>query len=342
MSTAVGLTPEAIVRLELDSLVLLDQTLLPGQIVERRYTRWQDVIVAIRSMVVRGAPAIGVTAAYAVALAAISDDTDSLDDLRAHIDRACAGLASARPTAVNLGWAIERMRAIAAEPYADTSALRDALVSAASDLHRAEVDRCIRIGDHGAELLRAGAQVLTHCNAGALATGGYGTALGVIRSAHRRDPHLHVWVDETRPLFQGARLTAWELEQSGIAATLITDSTAGWLMAQRKVDAVITGADRIARNGDTANKIGTYSLSVLARAHGIPFYVAAPTSTIDATLATGAEIPIEHRAAAEVTGAHAATDIGVYNPAFDVTSAENISAIITENGVLRPPFALDA
>ena len=302
MSTAVGLTPEAIVRLELDSLVLLDQTLLPGEIVERRYTRWQDVIVAIRGMVVRGAPAIGVTAAYAVALAALSDDTESLDELRAHVDRACTGLAGARPTAVNLAWAVAQMRAVAAEPYDDTASLREALVSAASDLHHAEVDRCMRIGDHGAELLRAGAQVLTHCNAGALATGGYGTALGVIRSAHRRDSQLHVWVDETRPLFQGARLTAWELEQSGIAATLITDSTAGWLMAQRKVDAVITGADRIARNGDTANKIGTYSLSVLARAHGIPFYVAAPTSTIDATLATGAEIPIEHRAPAEVLG----------------------------------------
>ena len=198
----------------------------------------------------------------------------------------------------------------------------------------------MRIGDHGAELLRAGAQVLTHCNAGALATGGYGTALGVVRSAHRRDPHLHVWVDETRPLFQGARLTAWELQQEGIAATLITDSTAAWLMAQGKVDVVVTGADRIARNGDTANKIGTYGLSVLARAHGIPFYIAAPTSTIDPSTPTGAEIPIEHRAPNEVLGSHSAADVGVYNAAFDVTPAENISAIVTEDGVLRPPFQL--
>jgi methylthioribose-1-phosphate isomerase len=341
MSTAVGLTPEAIVRLEPDALVLLDQTLLPGELVERRYTRWQDVIVAIRSMVVRGAPAIGVTAAYAIALAAATDETDSLAELREHVERACAGLGTARPTAVNLGWAIAEMRAVAAEPYADARELRDALAAAAQDLHRLEVERCVRIGDHGAELLRAGAQVLTHCNAGALATGGYGTALGVLRSAHRRDPNLHVWVDETRPLLQGARLTAWELEQEGIAATLVTDSMAGWLMAQGKVDAVVTGADRIAANGDSANKIGTYGLSVLARAHSVPFYIAAPTSTIDRSTPSGAEIPIEHRAPAEVTGSHAPPDVGVYNPAFDVTPAANISAIITEDGVLRPPFTLD-
>ena len=340
MSTAVGLTPEAIVRLEPDALVLLDQTRLPGELVERRYTNWQDVIEAIRGMVVRGAPAIGVTAAYAMALAAIGDDTESLDQLRAHVERAAVGLAGSRPTAINLGWAIQRMRAVAAEPYADVGEMRAALVAAAGELHREEVERCVRIGDHGAELLRAGAQVLTHCNAGALATGGYGTALGVVRSAHRRDPHLHVWVDETRPLFQGARLTAWELQQEGIAATLITDSTAAWLMAQGKVDVVVTGADRIARNGDTANKIGTYGLSVLARAHGIPFYIAAPTSTIDPSTPTGAEIPIEHRAPSEVLGSHSAADVGVYNAAFDVTPAENISAIVTEDGVLRPPFQL--
>lgn len=341
MTTAVGLTPEAIVRLEPDALVLLDQTLLPGELVERRYTQWQDVITAIRGMVVRGAPAIGVTAAYAVALAAVNDPSESLTELRATVERACAGLATSRPTAINLAWAIDRMRAVAAEDVAGPQELRDALVAAAAELHRSEVERCVRIGDHGSELLRAGAQVLTHCNAGALATGGYGTALGVIRSAHRRDPQLHVWVDETRPLLQGARLTAWELEQEGIGATLVTDSAAGWLMSQGKVDAVITGADRIARNGDTANKIGTYSLSVLARAHGVPFYIAAPTSTIDASIATGAEIPIEHRAPAEVLGSHSPPDVGVYNPAFDVTPAQNISAIVTEDGVLRPPFALD-
>ena len=179
--------------------------------------------------------------------------------------------------------------------------------------------------------------MLTHCNAGALATAGYGTALGVIRSAYRRDPSLHVWVDETRPLLQGARLTAWELSEEGISATLITDSAAGWLMAQGKVDAVITGADRVARNGDTANKIGTYALSLLAQAHGLPFYIAAPTSTIDRSIATGEDIPIEHRRPDEL-GPAVPEGFGVYNPAFDVTPAANISAIITEHGVRRPPY----
>jgi methylthioribose-1-phosphate isomerase len=215
--------------------------------------------------------------------------------------------------------------------------MRAALHDQAESLHADEVDRCRRIGGHGAELLRAGAQVLTHCNAGALATAGIGTALGVIRVAYRRDPSLHVWVDETRPLLQGARLTAWELREEGIPATLITDSAAGWLMAQGKVDAVITGADRIARNGDVANKIGTYALSALARVHNLPFYVAAPTSTIDTGIATGEEIPIEHRRADEL-GPAVPEGFGVYNPAFDITPAENISAIITEHGVRRPPY----
>ena len=214
-------------------------------------------------------------------------------------------------------------------------------MAAAGELHRAEVDRCMRIGDHGAELLRAGAQVLTHCNAGALATGGYGTALGVMRSAHRRDPQLHVWVDETRPLFQGARLTAWELEQSGIAATLITDSTAGWLMAQGKVDAVITGADRIARNGDTANKIGTYTAE---RAGAGPRHaVLRGRAHLDHRPSGARPAPTSRSSIARrprCSGRHSPADIGVYNPAFDVTPAENISAIITEHGVLRPPFQL--
>ena len=222
-------------------------------------------------------------------------------------------------------------------PHRDPAAEREALRREAEELHAEEVERCHRIGGHGAELLRAGAQVLTHCNAGALATAGYGTALGVIRAAHRRDPSLHVWVDETRPLLQGARLTAWELREEGISATLITDSTAGWLMAQGKVDAVITGADRIARNGDAANKIGTYALSVLARVHNLPFYVAAPTSTIDPAIATGEDIPIEHRRPDEL-GPAVPEGFGVYNPAFDVTPAANISAIITEHGVRRPPY----
>ena len=323
-----SLTPDSIVRLEHGRLVLLDQTRLPGERVERSLRDWREVVDAIRTMVVRGAPAIGVAAAYGVAVAA--------RDGRAEFERACDGISAARPTAVNLGWAVDRMRAVAAQASDDQ--LVDRLEHAARRLHVEEVARCRAIGDHGAGLLATGARVLTHCNAGALATGGYGTALGVIRSAHRRDPSVTVWVDETRPLLQGARLTAWELEMDGIPATLLTDSTAGWLMAEGRVDAVVVGADRIAANGDTANKIGSYALSVLARAHDLPFIVAAPTSTIDATIADGSRIPIEHRAADEVSGDRARRGLAVYNPAFDVTPAANITAIVTELGVNRPPY----
>jgi methylthioribose-1-phosphate isomerase len=322
--------PEQIARLENGELVLLDQRLLPAERVEQRYARWQDIAEAIRAMVVRGAPAIGVAAAYGVAVAARSG--------RAELDAACPGLVAARPTAVNLPWAVGRMREVAdAAPDEELIATLDA---AAVALHAEEVERCHLIGDHGAALIPDGGAVLTHCNAGALATGGYGTALGVIRSAHSRDPSISVWVDETRPLLQGARLTAWELVEDGIPATLVTDSMAGWLMAQGRVQAVVTGADRVARNGDAANKIGTYALSVLAGAHGVPFYIAAPSSTIDATLASGAEIPIEHRDPSEVRGGQAEQGIDVYNPAFDVTPAENITAIVTEHGIHRPPYDL--
>ena len=322
--------PEQIARLENGELVLLDQRLLPAERVEQRYARWQDIADAIRTMVVRGAPAIGVAAAYGVAVAARSG--------RGELDAACPGLVAARPTAVNLPWAVGRMREVAdAAPDGELIATLDA---AAVALHAEEVERCHLIGDHGAALIPDGGAVLTHCNAGALATGGYGTALGVIRSAHSRDPSISVWVDETRPLLQGARLTAWELVEDGIPATLVTDSMAGWLMAQGRVQAVVTGADRVARNGDAANKIGTYALSVLAGAHGVPFYIAAPSSTIDATLASGAEIPIEHRDPSEVRGGQAEQGIDVYNPAFDVTPAENITAIVTEHGVHRPPYDL--
>ena len=332
-----ALDPHRIARFEDDAVVLLDQTRLPGEAVEVRLHTWQEVAAAIRSMVVRGAPAIGIAAAYGVALAAARSRAESVEALREDVARASSGLVATRPTAVNLPWAMEQMRECASAPHRDADAMRAALRAQAESLHADEVERCRRIGGHGAELLRAGAQVLTHCNAGALATAGYGTALGVIRSAHRRDPSLHVWVDETRPLLQGARLTAWELREEGISATLITDSAAGWLMAQGKVDAVITGADRIARNGDAANKIGTYGLSLLARAHKLPFYVAAPTSTIDRAIATGEDIPIEHRRPDEL-GPAVPAGFGVYNPAFDVTPAANISAIITEHGVRRPPY----
>jgi len=325
-----ALTPQEIVRLEDGVLVLLDQRRLPAERVENRYPEWQPVVGAIQTMVVRGAPAIGVAAAYGIAVAARQGRAEAL--------AACNGLAAARPTAVNLGWAVARMREeIEAAPDAELVTRLDA---ASSALHRLEVERCEAIGRHGAALLPSGARVLTHCNTGALATGGYGTALGVIRAAYARDPQLTVWVDETRPLLQGARLTAWELEQEAIPATLITDSMAGWLMRRGEVDAVITGADRIACNGDTANKIGTYGLSVLARAHGVPFYVAAPTSTIDAGLAGGDAIPIEHRDPGEVRGSSAPADVPVYNPAFDVTPADNITALVTETGVHRPPYRL--
>jgi methylthioribose-1-phosphate isomerase len=334
-----ALAPERIERFEAGALVLLDQTRLPGEAVEVSLRRWPDVVEAIRSMVVRGAPAIGVAGAYGVAVAAHAAQ-GSLDEVRAEVERACDGLAAARPTAVNLAWAVERMRARARTAGGSVAELRDALVAAARELHREEVERCEAIGRHGAPLLPRGAQVLTHCNAGALATGGYGTALGVVRAAFAGDPGLHVWVDETRPLLQGARLTAWELERDGVPATLITDSMAAWLMAQGRVDAVVTGADRIARNGDTANKIGTYGLSVLARAHEVPFYVAAPTSTIDAAIPTGADIPIEHRDGDEVRAGRAPAAVGAYNPAFDVTPAANITAIVTEHGVERPPYSL--
>jgi methylthioribose-1-phosphate isomerase len=322
------LTPHSIVRQEDGWLVLLDQTRLPGERVERRYSEWPEMVDAIRSMVVRGAPAIGVAAAYGAAVAARGG--------RDRFHEACDGLAGARPTAVNLAWAIARMREVAADSRDDRLAAD--LATAARRLHGEEVDRCHAIGDHGAALLPPAARVLTHCNAGALATGGYGTALGVIRSAHRRDPAVSVWVDETRPLLQGARLTAWELAQDGIAATLLADSMAGWLMAEGRVDAVVVGADRIAANGDAANKIGTYALSVLARAHGLPFYVAAPSSTIDPATASGRDIPIEHRDPGELAGTRAAPGVAVYNPAFDVTPAANITAIVTEHGVQRPPF----
>ena len=324
------LTPQEIVRLEDGVLVLLDQRRLPAERVENRYPEWQPVVEAIQTMVVRGAPAIGVAAAYGVAVGARRGRAEAL--------AACDGLAAARPTAVNLGWAVARMRAEVDAAAADDLVAR--LDEASTALHRLEVERCEAIGRYGAELLPPGARVLTHCNAGALATGGYGTALGVIRAAHERDPQISVWVDETRPLLQGARLTAWELEQDAIPATLITDSMAASLMARGEVDAVITGADRIARNGDAANKIGTYGLSVLARAHGIPFYVAAPTSTIDGELAGGDAIPIEHRDPQEVRGSSAPAGVAVYNPAFDVTPGDNITALVTEAGVHRPPYLL--
>jgi methylthioribose-1-phosphate isomerase len=328
---------------------MLDQRRLPGEEVEREYRRWEDVADAIRTLVVRGAPAIGVTAAFGVVLAARQSGATTFDGLLADLETAIKGLGATRPTAVNLFWALERMRRTVLEcrgqPLAD---VRARLVAEAQAILDEDLAANRAMGEHGAALVPANARILTHCNAGALATAGYGTALGVIRSAHAQGKVALVWVDETRPVMQGSRLTAWECVRDGIPHRLVADVVAASLMARGEVSLVITGADRIAANGDTANKIGTYALAVLARHHDVPFYVAAPSSTIDPSLPSGREIPIEERDASEVrrvglqlTAPEASP---VYNPAFDVTPATLISAIITERGVFRPPynFALSA
>jgi methylthioribose-1-phosphate isomerase len=309
----VELRPEDIVRLERDRVVMLDQRRLPDEEVELECRSAAEVAEAIRSMAIRGAPAIGLAAAYGYALAATLDED---------LDEAAAALLASRPTAVNLAWAIAELQ------RADGD-----LAERARELHRDEVDRCRRMGAYAAALFDPGASPLTHCNAGGLATGGYGSALGAIRAAFGRDLIGTVFVDETRPLLQGSRLTAWELERAGIPHTVIADSAAGSLMARGEITQVVIGADRIAANGDTANKVGTYSLAVLAAHHGIPLYVVAPTSTLDPATPTGAEIPIEERDPAEVTSRFPAR-----NPAFDVTPASLIAAIVTEEGVHRAPF----
>jgi methylthioribose-1-phosphate isomerase len=305
------LEPERILRLEHDRVVFLDQRRLPLEEVDVECTTAAEVADAIRTMVVRGAPAIGVAAAYGIALAAAhGEDVDAADRV----------LRDSRPTAVNLAWALDTMRA-------------DLSYEHARRIHSDEVDRCRQMAAHTADLLPPGTRALTHCNAGGLATGGYGSAVGALLAAWDRGVLTHVWVDETRPLLQGARLTAWELEGASIPHTVIADSAAASLMAAGEVDCVITGADRIAANGDTANKIGTYSLAVLARYHQIPLYIVAPSSTVDLETASGAGIPIEERDPAEITSRFAAR-----NPAFDVTPAGLIDAIVTEARVHRPPY----
>jgi methylthioribose-1-phosphate isomerase len=331
------------VRWEDGRLVLIDQTRLPAEQLERTCTTWPEVAEAIRSLVVRGAPAIGVAAAFGVVLAARASRARDRAALQADLEEATKGLAATRPTAVNLFWALDRMRRTAeAAPDLPVAALADRLLVEAQAILAEDLAANRAMGAHGAALVPSGARVLTHCNAGALATAGYGTALGVIRAAHELGRLALVWVDETRPVMQGSRLTAWELATEGIPHRLISDVAAGFVMKRGEVDLVVTGADRIAANGDTANKIGTYSVAVLARHHGIPFYVAAPCSTIDPSIPTGEAIVIEERAAAEVRGvggrqtAPAASP--VFNPAFDVTPAELITAIVTERGVVRPPY----
>jgi methylthioribose-1-phosphate isomerase len=326
------------------AVCLIDQTRLPHAREVVRCTTVEEVAAAIRSMVVRGAPAIGVTAAYGMALAALRSTARDRAELLGELAEAKGTLDASRPTAVNLSWATARMLRVAedSDPEYSMEEIAGALLVEAHAVRDEDERTCRAIGEHGAALLRSGARVLTHCNAGGLATTGYGTALAPIRTAHEGGKALHVLVDETRPFLQGSRLTAWELQRAGVPLTLITDNMAGYFMRRGEVDCIIVGADRVVANGDVANKIGTYGLAVLARAHAIPFYVAAPTSTVDLSLASGDDIPIEQRDPDEVThlAGHALAPEGVRaaHPAFDVTPHELVTAIITEKGVVEPPF----
>ncbi len=338
-----GLAPSDIIALDAGAVRMIDQTRLPGETVTVTCTDWRDVVDAIGRLVVRGAPAIGIAGAMGVAIAAHNGPQD-LDALQAEIAAAGASLRAARPTAVNLAWAVDRLLAVAAQHTGPRDALVERLADEARTIHTDEVRRCEQMGAHALPLLHRGARILTHCNAGALATGGYGTALGVVRAAFAADATVHVIVDETRPLLQGSRLTAWELWQEGIPFTLIADNMAATMMAEGRVTHVVVGADRIAANGDVVNKIGTYGLAVLAREHGIPFIVAAPTTTLDLTLPSAAQVPIEERAATEITGidlfGRSTSPEGtvVANPAFDRTPHRLVTAIVTEFGIHREPY----
>lgn len=330
------------IRWQGNSLALLDQTRLPVEEVWNTYTDYRKVADAIRRLVVRGAPAIGVAAAYALCLAAMEYKGQNPEEFQKSMAAASAELAASRPTAVNLFWALDRMGLALGAAGCGAEAL-PILIREAEAIHREDVAMNRAIGAAGAAIVPHGARILTHCNAGAIATGGYGTALGVVRSAFAQGKVEMVYCDETRPLLQGARLTAWELVKDGIPATLITDNMAASLMAQGKIDLVLLGCDRMAANGDFANKIGTYGVAVLAHYHGIPFYSVLPSSTIDLSIPDGSHIPIEQREASEVThfaGVQTAPEgVGVYNPAFDVTPHRLLTGIITEKGVIHPPFA---
>lgn len=328
-------------------LEIIDQRRLPAEFVRLRCTNIEMVYEAIKTLAIRGAPAIGVAAAYGVVLAMQkAASKGDMDSGLSSLTEACKYLASSRPTAVNLFRALDRVsrRAkdfIAVHPQADLKSLRRCILTEAESICTEDIEMCRRIGENGWKFIKESAGVLTHCNAGALATAGQGTALSLIFEAKKKGRRFKVYADETRPLLQGARLTAWELKQAGVDVTVICDNTAGWLMKQGKIDLVITGADRIAANGDAANKIGTYSLAVLAGEHNIPFYIAAPSSTFDLDIENGEQIPIEERAGEELSsfGGRRVVPEGVkvYNPAFDVTDASLITAIITEKGVIEKP-----
>lgn len=326
-----------------DAVFMIDQTRLPMEEVYQRYTDFSSVADAIKGMVVRGAPAIGVAAAMGIALGAREIIADTQESFFRQLDNVCDVMARTRPTAVNLFWAIDRMKRTAESLQGKPlTVIREGLKDEAIRIEAEDLAICRSIGKHGAELIPQGATVLTHCNAGGLATAGYGTALGVIRAAHEAGKNIRVFADETRPWLQGARLTTWELMKDNIPVTLISDNMAGFFMARGEITCCVVGADRIAANGDTANKIGTFSVAVLAKEHGIPFYVAAPVSTLDLSLRDGSQIPIEERPVTEVTHIRglpiAPEGVSVRNPSFDVTPAKYITAIITEKGVARNNF----
>ncbi len=325
-----------------DHILLLDQRLLPAKTHYLKVRTYRDAYDVIKKMAVRGAPAIGVTAAFGVWLGARAIKTNDRRKYLAGLEKVCKHIINARPTAHNLSWAVNRMLAVARSGTSAPLEITGKLYREAVHIYHEDIDANKRMGDYGERLIKSGWTVLTHCNAGALATAGYGTALGVLRSAKDAGKKIKVFADETRPFLQGARLTAWELQQDGFDVTLITDNMAGWMMKQGLINACIVGADRIAANGDTANKVGTYGVALLARMHNLPFYVAAPSSTFDPTISSGDGIIIEERPQKEVVTIAgkqiAPMGIKVRNPAFDVTPAKYITAIITERGVIIPPY----
>lgn len=330
--------------LNTDGVKLLDQTALPNEVRYLIIRTAAEMADAIVTMLVRGAPAIGIAGAYGTVLSARDAFASDLclEDFRKNVLADVEVLSQTRPTAVNLFWALDEMKKILNAPVESAAQLLDLLTQKARQIHQEDWDACHRMGDFGASLVPQGAGIITHCNAGALATGGYGTALGVIRSAFAKDATIRVYADETRPRLQGARLTTWELVEDGVPVTLISDNMSGSLMRAGKIDMVVVGADRITANGDTANKIGTYNLALIAQAHGVPFYVAAPLSTIDRTMSSGDEIPIEERDSTEISTINGelicAQGVQFYNPSFDVTPAKYIAGIITEKGIARPDY----